>query len=140
MTRGLNPADHIASHSYFTILADGNPIGDYRPEGTLIEGWQRVYGEFVIPDGTRELTVVLSNPGTEHIGVDDIRIHPYDASFKSYVYDEHSLRFTYELDENNYFTKYEYDLSGNLERVKKETERGVMMIQESRFGQYKGVE
>jgi hypothetical protein len=37
-----------------------------------------------------------------------------------------------ELDDNNYFTRYEYDQSGALERVKKETERGVMMVQESR--------
>jgi hypothetical protein len=37
-----------------------------------------------------------------------------------------------ELDENNYATFYEYDLEGGLVRVKKETEKGVYTIQETR--------
>ncbi|MGK4569023.1 hypothetical protein [Flavobacterium sp. 3HN19-14] len=37
-----------------------------------------------------------------------------------------------ELDENNYATFYEYDKEGGLVRVKKETERGVQTIKESR--------
>jgi len=136
ISRGLNPEPYEASNNYITVTAGSNSIS-LKPEGQIIEGWQRLFGVFEIPDNASELILKIENNGPEHIGVDDIRIHPYDASFKSYVYDEHSLRFTYELDENNYFTKYEYDISGNLERVKKETERGVMMIQESRFGQKK---
>lgn len=137
ISRGLNPESYEATNDYITI-SSGTNVVSLRPQGQIIEGWQRLYGIFDIPDNATELTLRLQNYGNEHIGIDDIRIHPFDASFKSYVYDEHSLRFTYELDENNYFTKYEYDLSGNLVRVKKETERGIMMIQESRFGQYKG--
>jgi hypothetical protein len=37
-----------------------------------------------------------------------------------------------ELDENNYSTFYEYDDEGNLMRLKKETERGIMTIKETR--------
>jgi hypothetical protein len=37
-----------------------------------------------------------------------------------------------ELDERNYATFYEYDEEGKLIRVKKETEKGVMTIQENR--------
>ncbi|MBI3883691.1 MAG: hypothetical protein HY305_05640, partial [Sphingobacteriales bacterium] len=37
-----------------------------------------------------------------------------------------------ELDENNYASFYEYDDDGTLVRVKKETARGVMTIQETR--------
>ncbi|MCB0647468.1 MAG: hypothetical protein KDC49_12455 [Saprospiraceae bacterium] len=136
ITRGLNPAPYEATNDYI-IVSSGPSILRLKPEGQIIEGWQRVFGTFEIPVNANELNIKIQNHGSQHIGVDDIRIHPFDASFKSYVYDEHSLRFTYELDENNYFTKYEYDISGNLERVKKETERGVMMIQESRFGQHK---
>jgi hypothetical protein len=51
---------------------------------------------------------------------------------KCYVYDPHDLRFVAELDERHYATFYEYDLEGKLVRVKKETERGIMTIQESR--------
>lgn len=51
---------------------------------------------------------------------------------KSFVYDPISLRFMAELDENNYATFYEYDDDGTLIRVKKETERGIQTIKETR--------
>jgi hypothetical protein len=37
-----------------------------------------------------------------------------------------------QLDENNYATFYEYDDDGTLVRVKKETERGIKTISETR--------
>jgi hypothetical protein len=43
-----------------------------------------------------------------------------------------SLRLMAELDENNYSTFYEYDDDGTLIRVKKETERGIMTLKETR--------
>jgi len=63
---------------------------------------------------------------------DDIRIHPVDAQMKSYVYDDRNMRLMAELDENGFATFYEYDDEGLLIRVKKETERGVMTLKESR--------
>jgi hypothetical protein len=41
------------------------------------------------------------------------------------------------LDENNYATFYEYDLQGALVRVKKETEKGIITLNESRNSNYK---
>jgi hypothetical protein len=41
-------------------------------------------------------------------------------------------RLMTELDANHYATFYEYDEDGQLIRVKKETERGVLTIQEGR--------
>jgi len=38
-----------------------------------------------------------------------------------------------ELDDRHYATIYEYDGEGKRTRVKKETERGVMTIQETRY-------
>jgi hypothetical protein len=49
-----------------------------------------------------------------------------------HVYDFVKLRVIAELDENNYATFYEYDDEGSLIRVKRETEKGIMTIQESR--------
>jgi hypothetical protein len=43
-----------------------------------------------------------------------------------------TLRLMAELDERNYAKLYEYDEEGKLIRVKKETEKGVMTIQENR--------
>ncbi len=56
---------------------------------------------------------------------------------KSYVYDPVTLRLAAELDDNNYATFYQYDEEGKLIRIKKETERGVETIQESREAAYK---
>jgi hypothetical protein len=39
-----------------------------------------------------------------------------------------------ELDDRNYATFYEYDEEGTLVRVKKETEKGIYTIKESRSG------
>jgi len=71
-------------------------------------------------------------PGANNILVDDIRVHPFNANMKSFVYDPVTLRLMAELDENNYATYYEYDDEGNLMRQKKETERGIMTIKETR--------
>lgn len=63
---------------------------------------------------------------------DDIRVHPYNGNMKSFVYDPKTQRLMAELDENNYATFYEYDQEGGLIRVKKETEKGIYTIQETR--------
>ncbi|MBI3883032.1 MAG: hypothetical protein HY305_02130 [Sphingobacteriales bacterium] len=44
-----------------------------------------------------------------------------------------------ELDENNYASFYEYDDDGTLTRVKKETERGIKTITETRSAMQKGI-
>lgn len=68
---------------------------------------------------------------------DDVRITPFNANMKSFVYDAVSLRLMAELDENNYATFYEYDNDGTLIRVNKETEKGIQTIKETRSSLYK---
>ncbi|MGQ3013578.1 MAG: hypothetical protein ACT6QS_07720 [Flavobacteriales bacterium] len=105
----------------------------------LVEGWQKFEYLFSVPAGASGnldliLKPVASQGGTAPNAVyfDDIRIHPNDAHMKSYVYNRLNFRYMAELDENNFATFYEYDREGKLVRVKKETERGVMTIQENR--------
>lgn len=106
---------------------------DFYPSGDIVEGWQRIVGDFTIPTGTTDLDIELVNPSlTVDAYFDDIRIHPFNASMESYVYDPSTLWLTAELDDNNYATFYEYDKEGQLIRIKKETARGIMTIQESR--------
>lgn len=106
---------------------------NFHTTGEIIDGWQRIVGEFVIPAETTDLNIYLSNtPGTGAAYFDDVRIHPFNASMKSYVYDPVTFLLTAELDDNNYATFYEYDKEGQLIRIKKETARGIMTIQESR--------
>lgn len=107
----------------------------FKPTGDIIDGWQRIVGEFVVPENVSDMQVVLKNEydlSRVDVFFDDIRIHPFNASMKSYVYDPETLWLVAELDDNNYATFYEYDYEGQLIRIKKETSRGIRTIQESR--------
>ena len=71
--------------------------------------------------------------------VDDIRIHPFNANIKSYVYDPVNLRLTSELDANNFASFYEYDDEGTLIRTKAETKEGIKTITETRSAKQKNI-
>ncbi len=115
------------------FVNSGAPDAVIIPSGELIDDWQRLVGDFIIPAGTTEIKIHLINTNASvDAYFDDIRVHPFNASMKSYVYDPETLWLTAELDDNNYATFYEYDNQGQLIRIKKETARGVMTIQESR--------
>lgn len=101
------------------------------PKGSIIDGWQRIEGEVYVPFSASTMDLTLQVSQGEAF-FDDIRFFPFDGSMMSYVYDPESLRLMAELDERNYATFYEYDEEGKLIRVKKETEKGVMTIQENR--------
>jgi hypothetical protein len=130
------------SESDITIsIANNNAAPFYsetfKPSGAIIDGWQRILGIIEIPETNAQdkamLQVALNCASTTaDCYFDDIRFFPYDGNLKSFVYDEDSQRLMAELDENNYATFYEYDLEGGLVRVKKETEKGVYTIQETR--------
>ncbi|MEP6728593.1 MAG: hypothetical protein ABJC98_22410 [Bacteroidota bacterium] len=99
--------------------------------GPRVEGWRKVEVVFLIPAMATDIKIKF-RPGSTIAWFDDVRIHPFDAQIKTYAYDSRSLRLWAELDENNFATFYEYDDEGVLIRVKKETERGIMTIKETR--------
>lgn len=103
-----------------------------KPAGKVIEGWQRIDTVIYIPPGATTMKYELFAGPSGPSYFDDLRIHPYNANMKSYVYDPVNIRLLAELDENNYSTFYEYDDEGTLIRLKKETERGVKTIKETR--------
>lgn len=102
------------------------------PDGQAIEGWQRISGTFTIPPTATAMFVDLLAPGNVDAYFDDLRIHPFDASIMTYVYDPLRLLLVAELDDRNYATFYEYDNQFNLTRVKKETEKGIQTLNETR--------
>ena len=124
-TTYTNPYIEISFNSGATTLAAAYA------SGKIIDGWQRIYYEFTVPVGSTEISVALKT-SSGSADFDDIRIHPIDAGFTSYVYDPVSLKLVAVLDDNNYATFYEYDPEGTLIRTKKETERGIVTITESR--------
>ena len=121
----------------FELESGGTQEKIFSPAGAIIEGWQRIIGDFIIPSNAKNIAVTMYANNTVEAYFDDIRIHPFNGNIKSYVYDYTTLRLLSELDENNYATFYEYDKEGGLVRVKKETSRGVYTINETRSGNYK---
>jgi len=115
-------------------------LSDMKAQGPIIDGWQRINAEFIVPQGAYSIEVNLLNLnplGGGDVYFDDVRVHPFRSNMKSFVYNPSTQKLTAELDENNYATLYEYDDEGILIRVKKETERGVMTIKETRMNQSK---
>jgi hypothetical protein len=102
------------------------------PTGPIIDGWQRIEGTFTAPAGATTMSLNLVNNTVSAIYFDDVRIHPFNANMKSYVYDPVNLRLIAELDANNYATFYEYDEEGTLIRTKAETREGIKTITETR--------
>lgn len=107
-----------------------NVTQTFGTSGDIIDGWQKIEEKFFVTNTSSfELSLVS---GTLPAYFDDIRIYPTDGSAITYVYDPSTLRLMAQLDERNYATIYEYDEEGQLIRVKKETEKGIMTIQENR--------
>lgn len=104
----------------------------FHASGNIIEGWQRYDTVFTIPAGDTAMSITMEATDTATVFFDDLRIHPFNANMKSFVYNPVNLRLMAEQDENNYSTFYEYDDDGTLIRVKKETERGIQTIKETR--------
>lgn len=125
------------------IVPPDNAAIEFMPKGAIVDGWQRITADFTIPVDAVNMQIHLESRiqgnSTEQLNVyfDDIRMHPFEGNMKTFVYDPITQRLKSELDENNYATFYEYDQEGGLIRVKKETERGVFTIQETRSGNIK---
>ena len=118
----------------FNITVGGTQIiPDVVTTSVSIEGWKKMDVRFTIPaNSSGNIVVSVSNNSTSPAYVDDIRIHPFDANIKSFVYDINTLKPLAELDENNFATFYVYDAEGQLIKVKKETIDGVKTISEGR--------
>lgn len=116
------------------VLGSSSNIAILVKKSAVINGWQKLDYEFTIPAGTPNtpLKFIVKNTGTINAYFDDIRVQPFNASMGTFVFDPQSLRIWAELDERNFATIYEYDTEGSLVRVKKETERGINTIQETR--------
>lgn len=121
-------------NSFIEIDFDNAPgnLHVLNPSGEIIDGWQKISKTIMIPSTANEINIRLRNTGENLAFFDDIRVHPFNSNLKSFVYDQQTQRLMAELDENNYATFYEYDQEGGLVRVKKETEKGVFTIQETR--------
>jgi hypothetical protein len=131
---GVPCKDYTYTHSQVQLNFAGFPSSNVilNPTGAIVEGWQRYEGTFTAPAGATSFTMNFVNGGTGKMYLDDIRIHPFNANMKSYVYDPVNLRLVAEQDANNYSSFYEYDEEGTLIRTKVETREGVKTVNETR--------
>lgn len=122
-----------------SMKADGTVLTPESVQrGKIIEGWQQLEYIFEVPaSANTSLEIHLENTGTNTSFFDDFRVHPKLSEMKTYVYNPFTLRLMAEGDERNHMTLYEYEHDGNLIRVKKETERGIMTLQENRSSMFR---
>ncbi|PKP22874.1 MAG: hypothetical protein CVU05_01945 [Bacteroidetes bacterium HGW-Bacteroidetes-21] len=97
-------------------------------KGKIIEGWQKVEVPFIALSNN---IISIKSSNSNEVFIDDIRIHPYKSTMKSYVYNLQDYKLMAILDENNYSTLFFYDEEGKLYLKKQETERGIVTISES---------
>jgi hypothetical protein len=116
--------------SKLDITINDSLITDTASRWPLVEGWKRIEIEFNTKNYPT-LSIQLQPQGSS-ILIDDIRIYPANGQMKSYAYNAYNLRLMAELDENNFATFYDYDNEGIPIRVRKETERGIMTLKETR--------
>ncbi|MFB6455609.1 hypothetical protein ACE38W_10095 [Chitinophaga sp. Hz27] len=114
------------------VLLSGSTSVTCKPKGIIIDGWQRIEEVIDVPATATSFSVALYAGAGTGVYFDDIRIHPFNANMQSYIYDPVTLRLMAQLDENNFASFYEYDDEGTLVRLKKETERGIKTIKETR--------
>lgn len=128
----MKPAGSASNgiYSNYTIPANSNGL---QIKSRIIEGWQQV--EAIIPAAPGATSYNLNVPA--NMLIDDVRIYPFDANMKSFVYHPVNQKLVATLDENNYATFYEYDQEGNLVRTKKETDKGIITVMESRSANVK---
>jgi hypothetical protein len=105
---------------------------DIYPSGQTIDGWKKVEDSFIIPSGTATIDIVFVNNSNADIYFDDLRIHPFEASMVSYVYNNETMQLVAELDDNNFHTKYIYDKEGNIVKMNVETVDGIRTVVETR--------
>lgn len=120
------------AHIKLSFVGSGQPDEIFYATGNLVEGWQRAIAHFTVPTNTTEVIIRYQTDAGVKAWFDDFRLHPKDGALVTYVYEPLSLRLTAVQDQNNYSSFYEYDAEGNMVRVKKETDKGLVTLQENR--------
>jgi len=116
--------------SKLNVSIDGGADLVTNQQWPMVEKWKRIEIPFTTSTSLNNISFDIAAEGD--IYLDDIRVFPVKGQMKSFAYDDVSQRLMAELDENNFATFFEYDDEGTLVRVKKETERGIKTIKESR--------
>ena len=129
----VNPNQPMPDHSAvnFTLNTTQPIVCSLKAKTPVIDGWVLYEGNMHVPAQlgiNHDVLIGFTDPCI----IDDIRIIPAHANMKAYVYHPFNKRLVAILDENHFATMYEYNNEGKLARVKKETEKGILTLKESR--------
>ena len=117
-----------------SVYASGTLVGTnvFAPSGKILDGWQRLEGEFSIPANATSIIITLQNTAeNESVYFDDVRIHPFTAGMSTVVYDPKTMLPLATHDAYNYTTFYNYDENLSPVRVRVETTEGIQTVSES---------
>jgi hypothetical protein len=100
-----------------------------------VSGWVLVNLDFTVPVETNYVRIFVEcNSASSIAYIDDFRVHPIDASMKSYVYDIATERLSAELDNENFATFYEYYDNGKIKKISRETiDYGIKTVAEYEY-------
>ncbi|MBL1232052.1 MAG: hypothetical protein CMD31_09120 [Flavobacteriales bacterium] len=120
---------------------DSKNIRKDSPEGVQIGNWIQLNLIFEVPSnylstgGTNnDVRIYLENPGTGgNAYFDDLVIHPVDAQFSGYLYDERLGLVRASINNENFYTRYEYDNAGKQIKIFKETQNGEKIMSTSDY-------
>ncbi len=124
-------------------ITDSKNIRKDSPEGIQIGDWIQLNLLFEVPsnylstggpNNNNDVRIYLENPDTGvNTYFDDLVIHPVDAQFSGYVYDERLGLVMATINNENFYTRYEYDNAAKLLKTFKETQNGEKVINTSKY-------
>ena len=101
---------------------NGNQQGSVSPvlQKNKSKSWYQLTLDFTPSAGVNQITIACRNGAQRSVYLDDIRVHPLEATMTSFIYDKASDEVTYVLDADNFYMHYEYDELGNRITTTKE--------------------
>lgn len=114
---------------------NGGTTQDFTPSTYVQVGdWYLFTGTVTPTDKNVKIWCQANGAGIVYF--DDFRVHPYQASMNSYVYNKFG-ELSYMLDDHNFYTHFEYDAAGRLIATTRETQSGVKQVNSSTY-KYQG--
>jgi hypothetical protein len=124
--------NNLSGRIYYKVNGGTEELSAAPTDVTKVGNWYRVNVEIPSQTSAFSIEVGVKNVGGSSVLFDDLRFQPFDSSLTGYVYDKDTGALTYVLDNDNLFTRYEYNDKGQVIRTYVESFKyGVKKVSES---------
>jgi YD repeat-containing protein len=109
--------------------------GFHDPSNVTVGNWKQLTLKILVPanytttNATEDFRIFVTD-NTTPVFIDDFRVAPSRAVIEGFVYGESGGELTHKLDQNNFYTRMEYDAEGRVKAVFIETLNGEKKINE----------